>query len=33
MQKLKLASRAELVRHAIAHGLLDEDAAAGSTEE
>ena len=24
MQKLRLQSRAELVRHAIAHGLLDE---------
>jgi two-component system, NarL family, response regulator NreC len=26
MQKLRLASRAELVRHALAHGLLDEPA-------
>jgi DNA-binding CsgD family transcriptional regulator len=26
MQKLKLTTRAELVRHAIAHGLLDDPA-------
>jgi hypothetical protein len=25
MQKLRLSSRAELVRYALAHGLLDED--------
>lgn len=29
MRKLGLATRAELVRHALAHGLLDEDAAGG----
>jgi two-component system response regulator NreC len=28
MQKLRLSTRAELVRYAMAHGLLDEDAAA-----
>ena len=27
MQKLRLGTRAELVRHALAHGLLEEDAA------
>jgi len=27
MQKLRLTTRAELVRHAIDHGLLDEPAA------
>jgi DNA-binding CsgD family transcriptional regulator len=26
MQKLRLATRAELVRYALAHGLLTEDA-------
>jgi len=26
MQKLRLGTRAELVRHALAHGLLDEHA-------
>jgi DNA-binding NarL/FixJ family response regulator len=30
MQKLKLGSRAELVRHALAHGLLEEDPAPGA---
>jgi two-component system, NarL family, response regulator NreC len=29
MQKLRLATRAELVRYALAHGLLDEEPAAG----
>jgi two-component system response regulator NreC len=29
MQKLRLATRAELVRYALAHGLLEEDAASG----